>query len=105
MPIRHGASLSALSGSGPVAVVALDAGGPLTGGAVHEGLVDVGLMFITDPTIEAAGLVERVDARGLEPAVSITPVVRIEIVERWGTDLVAVIESISARLTTRLGGR
>jgi osmoprotectant transport system substrate-binding protein len=81
-------------------VVTLDAGGPLTRDALREGLVDVALMFTTDPTIAADGLVELVDDRGLEPAENITPLVRAEIVARWGTDLVAVIDSISARLTT-----
>jgi osmoprotectant transport system substrate-binding protein len=81
-------------------VVTLDAGGPLTRDALQGGLVDVALMFTTDPTIAADGFVELVDDRGLEPAENITPLVRTEIVTRWGTDLVALIDSISARLTT-----
>ena len=81
-------------------VVTLDAGGPLTRRALKEGLVDVALMFTTDPAIETQRLVELDDDLGLQPAESITPLVRKEIVERWGPGVVDVINSMSARLTT-----
>ena len=81
-------------------VITLDAGGPLTRQALKEGLVDVALMFTTDPAIETQGLVELDDDRGLQPAESITPLVRKEIVDRWGPGVVDVIDSVSARLTT-----
>jgi osmoprotectant transport system substrate-binding protein len=80
-------------------VVTLDAGGPLTREALREGLVDVAVMFTTDPAIVDDSLVELDDDRGLEPAENITPVVRSEIVDRFGTGLVAVIDAVSARLT------
>jgi osmoprotectant transport system substrate-binding protein len=80
-------------------VVTLDAGGPITRGALKEGIVDVALMFTTDPAIADDGLVQLDDDRGLEPAENITPLVRTEIVDRWGSDLVAVIDAVSARLT------
>jgi osmoprotectant transport system substrate-binding protein len=79
--------------------VTLDAGGPLTRGALKEGLVDVALMFTTDPAIADDGLVQLDDDRGLEPAENITPLVRTELVDRWGSDLVGVIDAVSARLT------
>jgi osmoprotectant transport system substrate-binding protein len=81
-------------------VLTLDAGGPLTREALREGVVDVALMFTTDPTIVDEGLVELADDRGLQPAESITPLVRTEIVDRWGTDIVAVIDAVSAKLST-----
>jgi len=57
-------------------------------------------MFTTDPAIAAMDLVELADDRGLQPAENITPLVRSEIVARWGDDVVAVIDAVSARLTT-----
>jgi osmoprotectant transport system substrate-binding protein len=80
-------------------VVSLDAGGPLTRGALRDGLIDVAVMFTTDPAIVEDGLVALDDDRALEPAENITPLVRTEVVDRWGTDLVAVIDAVSARLT------
>jgi osmoprotectant transport system substrate-binding protein len=81
-------------------VVTLDAGGPLTRASLKEGLVDVALMFTTDPAIGNLGLVELDDDLGMQPAESITPLVRKEIVDRWGPGVVDVIDSVSARLTT-----
>jgi osmoprotectant transport system substrate-binding protein len=81
-------------------VITLDAGGPLTRQALKEGLVDVALMFTTDPAIASQGLIELTDDRGLQPAESITPLVRKEIVDRWGPGVVDVIDSVSALLTT-----
>jgi osmoprotectant transport system substrate-binding protein len=82
------------------AVLALDAGGPLTREALKDGLVDVALMFTTDPAITEDGFVELADDRGLQPAESITPLVRTEIVDHWGPDVVRAIDAVSARLTT-----
>jgi osmoprotectant transport system substrate-binding protein len=82
------------------AVVPLDAGGPMTREALRSGLVDVALMFTTDPAIANEGLVELGDDRGLQPAESITPLVRTEILDRWGAKLAAVVDGVSARLTT-----
>lgn len=83
-------------------VVTLDADGPLTREALKEGLVDVALMFTTDPAIASLGLVELEDDRGMQPAESITPVVRAELVDRWGSGVVDVIDAVSARLTTQV---
>jgi osmoprotectant transport system substrate-binding protein len=81
-------------------VVTLDTGGPLTRSALKEGLVDVALLFTTDPAISSQGLVELEDDRGLQPAESITPLVRKEIIDQLGPEFVDVIDSVSARLTT-----
>ena len=81
-------------------VVTTDAGGPLTHDALNEGLVDVALLFTTDPEIASDNLVELDDDLGLQPAESVTPLVRTEVVDQLGPDLVATINSVSARLTT-----
>ena len=80
--------------------VALDAGGALTHQALRQGDVDVALLFTTDPLIAELDLVELADDRGLQPAENITPLVRTEIVDRWGDDVVSVIDAASAKLTT-----
>ena len=54
--------------------IALDAGGPLTAQALNDGTIDVGLLFSSDPTLRAGGLVELQDDRHLQPAENITPV-------------------------------
>src|SRR5215207_9021015 len=53
-------------------VVALDAGGPLTRQALATGIVDVALLFSTDPAIVDDDLVELVDDRALQPAENVT---------------------------------
>jgi osmoprotectant transport system substrate-binding protein len=78
----------------------LDAGGPVTRQALLEGDIDVGLVFSTDPAATSDGLVELVDDRSLQPAENVTPVVRTEIVDRWGDGLTGLIDDVSARLTT-----
>jgi osmoprotectant transport system substrate-binding protein len=78
----------------------LDAGGPLTHQALEGGHVDVAVLFTTDPDVGAAGLVVLNDDRRLQPAENVIPLVRAEIVERWGDDLVGLIDGVSARLTT-----
>lgn len=94
------AGLSATYGLEFRGVVTVDAGGPLTHNALEEGLVDVALLFTTDPAIADNGFVELVDDRGMQPAESITPLIRTELVDRLGPDVVSVINSVSARLTT-----
>jgi osmoprotectant transport system substrate-binding protein len=81
-------------------LITLDAGGPLTHLALKQGLVDVALLFTTDSSIAQEGLVELVDDRGLEPAESITPLLRKEVVAQLGPDLVTAIDAVSAKLTT-----
>jgi osmoprotectant transport system substrate-binding protein len=82
------------------AFVPLDAGGPITRQALREGDVDVALLFTTDPAITSEGLVPLVDDRGLQPAENVTPLLRTEVVERWGPDLVALLDRVSGHLTT-----
>jgi osmoprotectant transport system substrate-binding protein len=84
--------------------VRLDAGGPVTRQALKDGYVDVALLFTTDPAIERGGLVELTDDRGLQPAENVIPLVRTEIVEQFGPEMVKLIDAVSARLTTAVLG-
>ena len=81
-------------------VVSLDAGGPLTRQALSEGAIDVALLFTTDPVIDSDGFVELRDDKGLQPAENVTPLVRTEIVDRWGSRLVELVDGVSERITT-----
>jgi osmoprotectant transport system substrate-binding protein len=60
----------------------------------------VALLFTTDPAIVENDLVELIDDRHLQPAENVTPLVRTEVVARWGTGLVAVLDDVSRHLTT-----
>jgi osmoprotectant transport system substrate-binding protein len=80
--------------------VPLDAGGPLTLQALADGNIDVALLFSTDPSIVARHLVTLADDRGLQPAENVTPLLRRDVVARFGARLVAVLDAVSARLDT-----
>jgi osmoprotectant transport system substrate-binding protein len=81
-------------------VLALDAGGPLTRQALINGDIDVGLLFSTDPAIDSRTLVALTDDRSLQPHEYVTPLLRSEVVARWGTSLVDRLDAVSAGLTT-----
>jgi osmoprotectant transport system substrate-binding protein len=78
--------------------VALDVGGPLTREALERGDIDVALMFTTDPTTDDFVVLR--DDRHLQPAENVVPLVREEVVERWGDELVEAIDEVSTHLTT-----
>ena len=82
------------------AFIPLDTGGPLTLQALRAGDIGVALLFTTDPNISAQHLVVLADDLALQPAENITPVVRREVVARYGTRLLTLINAVSARLTT-----
>ena len=82
------------------AFIPLDAGGPLTLQALEAGSIDVALLFTTDPAILARHLVVLADDRGLQPAENITPLVRKDVIVRYGPNLVALLNRISALLDT-----
>ena len=81
-------------------VVALRAG-PLIEQALRDGGIDMGLMFTSDAAMLSADFVELRDDRGLQPAENITPLVRNEVLDRWGDDVADSIDAVSARLTTQ----
>ena len=45
-------------------------------------------------------LVELVDDQGMQPAENVVPVARTEALERWGPEVAAALNRLSARLTT-----
>lgn len=73
--------------------------GPPTVAALKEGAVDVGLLFSTDGTIDAQGLVVLEDDKGLQAADNITPLVNEEALDAEAIDL---LNSVSALLTTEV---
>ncbi len=78
----------------------LDVGGPLTRQALAAGYVGVALLFTTDPGIPARHLVVLADDRLLQPAENITPLVRRDVIARYGPNLLAVLNRVSALLDT-----
>ena len=80
--------------------VPLDGGGPLTVAALEEGEIDVAILFSTDGVIADKGWVVLNDDQGLINADNIVPVGTEELVDAYGADLAALIDKISAALTT-----
>jgi osmoprotectant transport system substrate-binding protein len=79
-------------------VLALDSGGAVTHQALRGGGVHVALLFTTDPDLDE--YVELADDEGLQPAENVTPLIRREVVERWGPGVIGVIDAVSRRLRT-----
>lgn len=84
----------------------LDVGGPQTVEALKSDDVQIGLLFSTDPSIEANGFVPLVDDKYLQNAEHITPVVRADVLN---DEIRAALDAVSAELTheivTTLVGR
>jgi osmoprotectant transport system substrate-binding protein len=78
----------------------LDAGGALTLQALRAGDIEVALLFTTDPNISARHLVVLADDRGLQPAENVTPVLRRDVVARYGTGVITLLNGVSAWLAT-----
>jgi osmoprotectant transport system substrate-binding protein len=75
----------------------LDAGGPQTVAALKTNDVQVGLLFSTDPSIEANGFVPLVDDKHLQDAENITPVIRAD---KLNDEVRELLDGVSAKLTT-----
>jgi osmoprotectant transport system substrate-binding protein len=80
--------------------IPLDAGGPLTLQALDAGDIGAALLFTTDPGITARHLVVLADDRGLQPAENITPLLRTDVIARYGPNLLAALNTVSALLDT-----
>lgn len=78
----------------------LDVGGSLTVAALEGGEVDVALLFTSDGVIAAKDFVLLEDDLNLQPAENIVPVVTAEIVDAYGDEFSAVINELSAAITT-----
>ena len=74
--------------------------GPLLGEALRAGEVDAVIWNDTAPQIGVEGFRVLVDDRGLFPAQNIAPILRDELIDVYGDDLVAAIDALSALITT-----
>jgi osmoprotectant transport system substrate-binding protein len=64
----------------------------------HE--IDVGMIETTDASLYKRDLVQLQDDRGLQPAENVVPVVRQQVVDRYGPALLRMLDTVSAQLTT-----
>ncbi|HSM01103.1 MAG TPA: ABC transporter substrate-binding protein [Acidimicrobiia bacterium] len=80
--------------------VPLDVGGPLTVAALEGNEIDVALLFTSDGVIAAKGFVLLEDDMSLQPAENIVPVLHGDIVDAYGQDLIALLNSVSEMITT-----
>ena len=80
--------------------VPLDGGGPLTVAALQGGEIDVAILFSTSGVIADEGWVVLNDDMGLINADNIVPVGSQELVDAYGDDLGALLDEVSAALTT-----
>jgi osmoprotectant transport system substrate-binding protein len=75
----------------------LDVGGPQTVAALKNNEVQIGLLFSTDPSIRANGLVPLIDDEHLQNAENITPVIRSDALN---DDVRRALNGVSARLSS-----
>src|ERR1019366_5308688 len=75
----------------------LDSGGPLTLSALVNGTINMGLVFTSDDTVEAKGLVILEDDKHLQTVDNIVPVVRTD---KASATVTSVLNKVSAALTT-----
>lgn len=78
----------------------LDGGGPLTVAALEGGEIDVAILFSTDGSIAAKGWVILEDDKGLINADNIIPVTSTEVADAYGDDFNALVNKVSAAMTT-----
>jgi osmoprotectant transport system substrate-binding protein len=70
--------------------------------ALEQGDVQIALLFSTMPVIAESELVMLEDDEQMVPAENIVPVVRNEIVEDYGDDLVTLLDAVTEQITTDL---
>jgi osmoprotectant transport system substrate-binding protein len=80
--------------------VPLDGGGPLTVTALEGGEIDVAILFSTDGIIADKGWVVLEDDKGLINADNIIPVTHDDVIAAYGEEFIALINAVSAALTT-----
>ena len=78
----------------------LDVGGALTVAALDGGEIDVALLFTSDGVIAARNYVLLEDDMNLQPAENIVPVIRQDILDTYGDNVAALINEVSAAITT-----
>jgi osmoprotectant transport system substrate-binding protein len=75
-------------------------GGPLVAEALDAGEIEVGVIFSTSGLLAGGDYTTLEDPDGLAAADNLIPVATTELAEAGGTDLAALIDEISATLTT-----
>jgi osmoprotectant transport system substrate-binding protein len=78
----------------------LDEGGALTVAALQAGQVQAALLFTSDGQIDAHGFVLLKDDRRLQPAENVTPIIRTDVLARFGPRVEEVTNQVSTALTT-----
>ncbi len=68
--------------------------------ALMAGDIDVGLLETTEARLFGSPLVLLEDDRSLQPPENVVPMVRADVVDRWGDRLTDALDDTSARLTT-----
>jgi osmoprotectant transport system substrate-binding protein len=68
--------------------------------ALIAGDVDVGMLETTDARLARSPVVLLADDRALQPHENVVPLVRRQVLDRWGGRLRAALDGVSARLTT-----
>ena len=60
----------------------------------------MGLLFSTSAALAEGPFVVLEDDRGLQPAENVVPIIRRPALERWGPEVRAALDGLSATLTT-----
>jgi osmoprotectant transport system substrate-binding protein len=68
--------------------------------ALVSGEIDVGLLETTDARLASAPIQLLLDDRALQPHENVVPLVRTDVVDRYGSAVRAALDEVSARLTT-----
>ncbi len=72
----------------------------MTGEALERGEIDVGVMFSTAAALTSGPFVPLVDDRDLQPPEHVVPLVREDVLARWGPTLTDALNELSRSLTT-----
>lgn len=69
--------------------------------ALLSGQIQVGMLETTDARLAVAPVTLLADDRALQPRENVVPLVRTDVLDRWGEQLREALDEASARLTTR----
>ncbi len=82
--------------------VSLDVAGPISVEALASGEVDGANLFTTQSVVAANDFVFLEDDLQMQLPQNIVPVVRQDVVDAYGADFVALLDSVTSKLTTQL---
>ena len=80
----------------------LDVSGPLTVAALDQNKIQVGMLYTTSGVIASKGWVLLKDDKTLQPADTVTPVLRNDILDAYGKTLSDLVNGVSAKITTEV---